>query len=101
MRKYRQALEADEKSKGYAALIFEKKRDGTFDKIKRAEKLRGQVKVAPTDPKKVMEVTCYKSLEPILFLEPHKELIERIDKIKKIKKRITDEGRAPMDIEIQ
>ena len=48
-----------------------------------------------------MEVTCYKSLEPILFLEPHKELIERIDKIKKIKKRITDEGRAPMDIEIQ
>ena len=81
MRKYRQAIEKDTKQVEYAALIEKKKDDGTFFKIKRAEQLRGKIAVSPTDPNKVMELSCYKSLEPILYLEPHKKLQEDIERI--------------------
>lgn len=79
MRKYREAITKNTKQEEYNALIQEKKDDGTFFKIKRAEKLRGQITVGPSDPRKLIELNCYKSLEPILFLEPHKKLLEKIE----------------------
>lgn len=99
MRKYREAMTRDVKADEYRALIQEKKDDGTFQQIKRAEALRGKITVSPTFPSKVMEINCYKSLEPVLYLEPHKKLQERIDKIKQIKDSVKEEGRPPTNIE--
>lgn len=101
MRKYKQAMQVDPKKVQYAKLIDEKKEDGTFYKIKRAEQLRGKILTQPTDPKKKIELSCYKSLEPILFLEPHKKLNERIENIRTIRETIANENRSPTDVEIQ
>ena len=35
-----------------------------------------------------------------MFLEPHKHLQKRVDKIANMKARIKDEGRPPTDIEL-
>ena len=74
MRKYRHAIVKNENQLAYNKLIQQKKDDGTFFKIKKAEKLRGQVNIGPTDPRKATELDLYKSLEPILYLEPHRKL---------------------------
>ena len=79
MRKYREAMNRDVKADDYKALIQQKKNDGTFYEIKKAERLRGKLTVRPTFPTKLMEINCYKSLEPVLYLEPHKKLQKRID----------------------
>ena len=67
MRKYREALEAENKTNHYQRLIDQKKDDGTFDKIKKAENLRGKITIRPTNPEKVVALEAYKSLEPILY----------------------------------
>ena len=100
MRKYRLAIIKDEKQVAYENLIRVKRNDGTLDKIKRAEQLRGKITTNPTNPMKVVELASYKTLEPILFLEPHKHLQKRVDKIANMKARIKDEGRPPTDIEL-
>ena len=82
-------------------MIQEKKDDGTFFKIKRAEQLRGKITIGPTDPRKATELDCYKSLEPILYLEPHKKLLEKIEYIKNIKEKIINENRPPTNIEVK
>ena len=54
MRKYREAIEKETKNSAYQVLIDRKKDDGTFDKIKQAENLRGKITIRPTNPEKVI-----------------------------------------------
>lgn len=100
MKKYRDALTKTEKQQQYNALIKAMDADGNLDKIKRADQLKGKLNVRPTDPKKVIELNMYKSLEPILYLEPHKKLLRYINKIATLKARIIEENRAPSNAEM-
>ena len=56
--------------------------------------------MSPTDPNKIVELNCYKSLESILYLDPHRKLKENIDKIAAIKEELQTTGRQPTDEEI-
>ena len=78
-----------------------KKEDGTLDKIKKAEGLRGKIINPPTNSTKVILFNCYKTLTEILYLEPHKKLQERVIEITRMKRAIIDEARAPTNIEVQ
>lgn len=95
MRKYIKGLENEKKSTHYKDLIRAKKDDGTFDKIKKAESLRGKISITPTDSTKAIAIQLYKSLEPTLYLEPHKKLQERVEDIKQMKAHIRQSGRPP------
>ena len=82
MRKYRDAINKTVKEAEYNDLIRIKKKDGTFDKIKRSEQLRGQLQgLKPTDPVKIIELKLFESLAPILYLEPHRKLQDRVARI--------------------
>ena len=100
MKKYRNIIQKDRKEQKYNALIYEKIKDGTLAKIKRAEDLKGKLTVRPTDPKKLIELNLYASLEPILYLDPHKKLIKYINKVSGIKQSLTNENRPPTNAEI-
>lgn len=77
------------------------KEDGTFEKIKKAESLRGKIVTRPTDSSKAALLNCYKTLEEIIFLEPHKKLQEEVFEVQKIKQALDEEGRAPSDEEVK
>lgn len=85
MRKYIKGLETEKKTSHYKDLIRAKKYDGTFDMIKKAESLRGKISITPMDSTKAIAIELYKSLEPTLYLEPHKKLQERVREIQDMK----------------
>ena len=60
MKKYKEAREKAQKVNHYAEVIRRIRDDGSLEKIKRAEGLKGKITVTPTDPKRLIEIGAFK-----------------------------------------
>jgi len=72
-----------DKATEYKKYIKENIREtGLYDKIKKAEALKGTSKGDPVNPEKHISIQLYKSLDKTLYKEAHLDLLKRLKEIK-------------------